>query len=171
MPHHKSAASCGEYIPKGINAAVIATQAAGQPVISIDTKKKEPIGSYKNGGSDYRQEGCPDKVNVHDFVDKGATCKTPLHGRANFYRKEQPPVESGHFGEFVSIPAEYAGFSTHSGKPVASSPVGTWAREAQPTRRRYVTRRSSCSTVKLSNPNIRWHMTLSGPRPRTVQPP
>jgi Rhodopirellula transposase DDE domain len=53
-----------------INAAVIATQAAGQPVISIDTKKKEPIGPYKNGGSDYRPEGCPDQVNVHDFVDK-----------------------------------------------------------------------------------------------------
>jgi hypothetical protein len=53
-----------------INAAVIATQAAGQPVISIDTKKKELVGSFKNGGSDYRREGCPDKVNVHDFVDK-----------------------------------------------------------------------------------------------------
>jgi hypothetical protein len=53
-----------------INAAAIATQAAGQPVISIDTKKKEPIGCYKNGGSDYRPEGCPDQVNVHDFVDK-----------------------------------------------------------------------------------------------------
>src|SRR5271167_3394427 len=53
-----------------INAAVIATQAAGQPVISVDTKKKELIGTYKNGGSDYRQKGCPDEVNVHDFVDK-----------------------------------------------------------------------------------------------------
>ena len=53
-----------------INAAAIATQAAGQPVISIDTKKKELVGSYRNGGSDYRPEGCPDKVNVHDFVDK-----------------------------------------------------------------------------------------------------
>jgi hypothetical protein len=53
-----------------INAAVIATQAAGQPVISIDTKKKEPIGPYKNGGSDYRPEGFPDEVNVHDFVNK-----------------------------------------------------------------------------------------------------
>jgi hypothetical protein len=53
-----------------INTAVIATQAAGQPVISIDTKKKEPIGCYKNGGSDDRPEGCPDQVNVHDFVDK-----------------------------------------------------------------------------------------------------
>ncbi len=53
-----------------INAAVIATQAAGQPVISIDTKKKELVGSYKNAGSDYRPQGCADKVNVHDFVDK-----------------------------------------------------------------------------------------------------
>src|SRR6202142_2797195 len=53
-----------------INAAAIATQAANQPVISIDTKKKEPIGCYKNGGSDYRPEGCPDRVNVHDFVDE-----------------------------------------------------------------------------------------------------
>ena len=43
-----------------INAAVIAAQAAGQPVISVDTKKKERIGPYKNGGSDYRPEGCPD---------------------------------------------------------------------------------------------------------------
>ena len=55
---------------RGINAAVIATQAAGQPVISIDTKKKELVGSYKNAGSDYRPEGCPEQVNVHDFVDK-----------------------------------------------------------------------------------------------------
>ena len=53
-----------------INAAVISTQAAGQPVISIDTKKKELVGLFKNGGSDYRQEGRPDHVNVHDFVDK-----------------------------------------------------------------------------------------------------
>jgi hypothetical protein len=36
----------------------------------LDTKKKELVGPFKNGGSDYRQEGCPDKVNVHDFVDK-----------------------------------------------------------------------------------------------------
>jgi hypothetical protein len=53
-----------------INTAVLAMQAAGQPVISIDTKKKELIGPYKNGGSDYRPEGCPDQVNVHDFVDR-----------------------------------------------------------------------------------------------------
>ena len=53
-----------------INATVIAAQAAGQPVISIDTKKKELIGPYKNPGSDYRPNGCPDQVNVHDFADE-----------------------------------------------------------------------------------------------------
>ena len=53
-----------------INRQVVALQAAGQPVISVDTKKKELIGEYRNGGSDYRAAGCPDAVNTHDFVDK-----------------------------------------------------------------------------------------------------
>ena len=53
-----------------INAKVVAAQAAGQPVISVDTKKKELIGTYKNGGTDYRPKGCPRRVNVHDFQDK-----------------------------------------------------------------------------------------------------
>ena len=53
-----------------INQQVIALQTAGQPVISVDTKKKEMIGEYRNGGSDYRSKGCPDKVKVHDFVDQ-----------------------------------------------------------------------------------------------------
>jgi hypothetical protein len=53
-----------------INGQVLAVQAADQPVISVDTKKKELIGEYKNGGSDYRAAGCPDPVKVHDFVDK-----------------------------------------------------------------------------------------------------
>jgi len=53
-----------------INASVLAAQAAGQPVISVDTKKKELIGNYRNGGSDYRPKGDPVCVNVHDFPDK-----------------------------------------------------------------------------------------------------
>ena len=53
-----------------INAAVLAAQAAGQPVISVDTKKKELVGNYKNGGSDYCPKGQPVRVKVHDFVDK-----------------------------------------------------------------------------------------------------
>jgi DDE family transposase len=53
-----------------INAKVVAAQAAGQPVISVDTKKKELIGNFKNGGTDYRPKGEPVRVNVHDFEDK-----------------------------------------------------------------------------------------------------
>src|SRR6516225_7015968 len=53
-----------------INAKVIAAQAQQQPVISVDTKKKELIGNFKNGGTDYRPKGDPRRVNVHDFEDR-----------------------------------------------------------------------------------------------------
>jgi DNA-binding phage protein len=53
-----------------INAKVLAFQNAGHPAISVDTKKKELIGNFKNVGSDYRPQGRPHEVNVHDFVDK-----------------------------------------------------------------------------------------------------
>jgi hypothetical protein len=53
-----------------INAKVIAAQVQQQPVISVDTKKKELIGNFKNGGTDYRPKGNPRRVNVHDFEDK-----------------------------------------------------------------------------------------------------
>jgi hypothetical protein len=53
-----------------INTKVVAAQAAGQPVISVDTKKKELVGNFKNGGTDYRPKGDPVRVNVHDFEDK-----------------------------------------------------------------------------------------------------
>ena len=53
-----------------INAKVIAAQVAGEPVISVDTKKKELVGNYKNGGTDYRPKGDPRRVKVHDFEDK-----------------------------------------------------------------------------------------------------
>jgi hypothetical protein len=53
-----------------INAKVIAAQAAGEPVLSVDTKKKELIGAFKNGGTDYRPKGDPQRVKVHDFEDK-----------------------------------------------------------------------------------------------------
>jgi hypothetical protein len=53
-----------------INAKVLAAQAAGEPVISVDTKKKELVGNYRNGGTDYRPKGDPVRVKVHDFEDK-----------------------------------------------------------------------------------------------------
>lgn len=53
-----------------INTRVLAAQAAEQPVISVDAEKKELIGNFRNGGSDYRPVGRPRRVNVHDFADK-----------------------------------------------------------------------------------------------------
>ena len=53
-----------------INSKVIAAQAQQQPVISVDTKKKELVGNFKNGGTDYRPKGDPQRVNVHDFENK-----------------------------------------------------------------------------------------------------
>jgi hypothetical protein len=43
---------------------------AGEPVISVDTKKKELVGLYKNAGRTYRRKGEPIKVKVHDFIDE-----------------------------------------------------------------------------------------------------
>ena len=43
---------------------------AGEPVISVDTKKKELIGNYANGGREWRPSGEPERVNVHDFADR-----------------------------------------------------------------------------------------------------
>ena len=53
-----------------INAKVESFQAEDQPVISIDAKKKELLGEFKNGGSDYSPQGRPIEVNTHDFEDK-----------------------------------------------------------------------------------------------------
>ena len=49
---------------------VTAFMAADQPVISVDTKKKENVGDFKNGGREYQPAGQPEQVNVHDFMDK-----------------------------------------------------------------------------------------------------
>jgi transposase len=60
-----------------INATSIEHLAAGEPVISVDTKKKELVGPFKNGGKELRPKGNPEPVRVHDFI-------TEL-GRANPY--------------------------------------------------------------------------------------
>jgi transposase len=61
-----------------INGCVTTALAAGEPVISVDTKKKELVGLYKNNGREWQPQGEPVAVKVHDFVD-------PERGRANPY--------------------------------------------------------------------------------------
>ena len=60
-----------------INAKVEAFQTADQPVISIDAKKKELVGEFKNAGSDYGPQGQPIEVNAHDFENKDLGKVTP----------------------------------------------------------------------------------------------
>jgi len=55
-----------------------AHMSAGDPVISVDTKKKELVGDYKNAGREWQPHGEPEEVKVHDFID-------PATGKANPY--------------------------------------------------------------------------------------
>ena len=52
-----------EHINQTVGAAIV----AGQPAISIDTKKKELVGEFKNGGREWHPKGRPPRVNTHDF--------------------------------------------------------------------------------------------------------
>jgi len=53
-----------------INRQVRAFQKAGQPVVSVDTKKKENLGDFKNGGAEWQPQGEPEEVRTKDFPDK-----------------------------------------------------------------------------------------------------
>jgi len=61
-----------------IHDMVQTAMSTGQPVISVDTKKKELVGQYKNNGKEWQPHGQPEDVKVYDFVDKEL-------GRANPY--------------------------------------------------------------------------------------
>jgi hypothetical protein len=61
-----------------ISGRIHAVQQEGQPVISVDTKKKELVGEFKNSGREWRPKGQPEAVRVHDFI-------IPALGRANPY--------------------------------------------------------------------------------------
>ena len=60
-----------------INRRVKAFHRQGQPVVSVDTKKKELVGQYRNGGREWQPQGRPETVKVHDFIDKGRGKATP----------------------------------------------------------------------------------------------
>jgi hypothetical protein len=53
-----------------IGRQAIGFQSKGQPVVSVDTKKKELVGEFKNGGREWNPKGKPREVNTHDFPDK-----------------------------------------------------------------------------------------------------
>jgi hypothetical protein len=70
---------------------------AGQPVVSVDAKKKELVGAFKNGGREWQPKGQPEVVNVHDFPD-------PRLGKAIPYGI----YDLGHNTGWVSVGQDHA---------------------------------------------------------------
>ena len=68
-----------------INAKVKSFLAAGQPAISVDTKKKELVGDFKNAGRELRRKGDPEPVRVHDFAipEKGKAAPYGIYDMAD----------------------------------------------------------------------------------------
>lgn len=87
--------------------AALATQyqAAGDPVISVDTKKKERIGDFKNGGRDWWPQGAPEAVRVDDFID-------PVLGTVAPYGVDDLAANQG--GVRVGITHDTAEFAVES---------------------------------------------------------
>ena len=70
-----------------INTSVKAFQLQGDPVISIDAKKKELVGNFANKGQEWQPKGRPEEVNVYDFIDKELGKVTP-YGVLDFAANE-----------------------------------------------------------------------------------
>ena len=92
-----------------LNDQAQAHMAAGDPVISVDTKKKELVGAYKNGGREWQPHGRPEQVNVHDFVDKQL-------GKANPYCVYDVAADTG----WVSVGTD------HDTAAFAVATIGRW---------------------------------------------
>ena len=80
-------------------------QSHNNPVISVDTKKKENIGEFKNAGREYRKKGTPIEVNGHDFPDKNL-------GKVSPYGVYDVSKNKGWVN--VGISADTAEFAVHS---------------------------------------------------------
>ena len=85
-----------------INATAEVALAAGEPVISVDTKKKELVGDFKNGGREWRPAGQPEEVRAHDFV-------IPELGRVSPYGVYDLAANAGWVG--VGIDHDTAAFA------------------------------------------------------------
>jgi transposase len=89
---------------------------SGDPVISVDTKKKELVGQYKNGGAEWRPAGQPEQVKVHDFID-------PAGGKANPYGVYDLAADTG----WVSVGTD------HDTAAFAVETIRRWWQSTGPT--------------------------------------
>ena|SRR5271163_4856701 len=97
-----------------INTEVVAMQLQGQPVVSVDAKKKELVGDFKNNGKEWQPAGRPEEVRVYDFVDKA-----PDKGRVTPYGVYDLTANEG----WVSVGTD------HDTARFAAQTIGKWWRE------------------------------------------
>jgi hypothetical protein len=95
-----------------INQQAILALREGRPVVSVDTKKKELVGEYKNSGQEWQPRGQPQEVNVHDFPD-------PTRGKAIPYGIYDIANNEG----WVSVG------TNHDTAEFAAASIGRWWRE------------------------------------------
>lgn len=117
-----------------INDTAAAFIADDQPVISVDTKKKELVGEYSNGGREYQPKGEPARTKVHDFID-------PEMGKAIPYGVYDVGADEG----WVSVgdDADTAGF--------AVATIGRWWAQMGKARYPQATRLLVCADAGGSN--------------------
>jgi hypothetical protein len=106
-----------------INQQAILALREGRPVVSVDTKKKELVGEYKNSGQEWRPRSQPRKVNVHDFPD-------PTRGKAVPYGI----YDLAHNEGWVSVG------TNHDTAEFAAASIGRWWREMGRARFPHATR-------------------------------
>jgi transposase len=99
-----------------LNEQAQAHLATGDPVISVDTKKKELVGQYQNGGAEWRPAGQPEQVKVHDFID-------PVLGKANPYGVYDLAADTG----WVSVGTD------HDTAAFAVETIRRWWQSTGPT--------------------------------------
>jgi hypothetical protein len=97
-----------------INGRVMAMQARHQPVVSVDAKKKELVGDFKNNGKEWQPKGRPEEVRVYDFIDKA-----PDKGRVTPYGVYDLTANEG----WVSVGTD------HDTARFAVQTIGKWWRE------------------------------------------
>jgi transposase len=112
-----------------LNGQVQRQLVAGQPVVSVDTKKKELVGPFKNGGRELRPKGKPEKVKVHDFL-------IPELGRVSPYGvydiAQNEALHRGlRGGEHPSLVAEHGPAALPRG-PAALNHGGLWRLQRLP---------------------------------------
>jgi hypothetical protein len=108
-----------------INSQVAAGLAEQQPVISVDTKKKELVGDFRNNGREYRPQGNPEEVRVHDFLIKEL-------GRAVPYGVYDLAANSGWVS--VGVDHDTAAPCSLPGAGFAVNSIGQWWLTAGRTR-------------------------------------